>query len=262
MDRSAHARLARLTEKARAHQWDLDKDINWELQPRPRRWVPTPVLRSTVSQLHHGERAAAAVCETLREDTGIPEVKAFLGIQIVEETRHAAAYLRYVDRIGGLQPVAPALQASFDAGFSAPGGIAGKLVGCHLMLESEAINVHEVLANTAACPLLASINRQIGQDEARHIAFGKILARELVRDLSDTNKQALTSWAKETWLKSARAVLGDLGGFGVLAFRPLKRRMEAGWKRQHRALIDIGLVDDAVIPPPSPMVSVPASAHG
>jgi len=241
MDNSALQRLQSLSAKARDRQWDLDRDIDWTLPIRPKRFVPRSVVALAVSQLLEGERASAEMAKHLRRRAGISEAEAFLELQERDERRHAAAYERYLERLGKSRPLLSALRTALQAGYEAPGGIAGKIVGCHLLLESEALKIHEVLAENVACPLLDAIHERISPDEARHVAFGKIVASGLVRDLDETTRHELSEWANRTWHACAEAMLSDMGGFAVLADLPFRKRIADGWMRQSRALSDVGL---------------------
>jgi len=241
MSNTLQFRLVTLANKARHRQWHLDIDIDWTLPVRPNRWIPKHVVAATVSQLYHGEIASAEMCRYLLDQLDGTETKAFLALQIADEERHAAAYQRYLGLFGDRVPIETALQRTLQAGYEAPGGNAGKLVACHLLLESEALRVHEALAARVRCPLLDAINRRIGPDEARHVAFGSLMARDLVRDMEPATRRQLSDWAAQTWHDCARALLDDLRNYGLLATQPFSQRLEKGWARQARQLEDIGL---------------------
>lgn len=243
MDSEQSARLRKLLAKSRRLQWILDDGIDWGLPIRPSKWIPKSVTQNTVSQLYHGEQASAAMCRHLQEHSTSSEVSGFLELQLSEEERHARAYCRYLNEIGGITEANAALNMTFTAGYNAPGGFAGKVIACHIMLESEALAIHEVLAERIRCPLLTAINKRIGPDEARHVAFGRLLAKEMVAELSPRTKQQLIKWAQQTWSDCAQKILDDMGGFSALAMRPLRNRLTNGWRRHTRALADIGLID-------------------
>ncbi|MBG04602.1 MAG: hypothetical protein CMM59_11075 [Rhodospirillaceae bacterium] len=241
MDKFALQRLQTLSAKALDRQWDLDRDIDWTLPIRPKRFVPRAVVALTVSQLLEGERASAEMAKYLRQQGDMPAANTFLELQERDEQRHAAAYERYLEVLGKSLPLLSALRKTLQAGYDAPGGTAGKIVACHLLLESEALKIHEVLAENVACPLLDAIHARISPDEARHVAFGKIVASSLVRDLDEKTRCELSVWANRTCHACAEAMLSDMGGFTVLADLPFRRRIKEGWARQSRALLDIGL---------------------
>tara|TARA_A100001037_G_C14560169_1_gene375612 strand:- start:22 stop:471 length:450 start_codon:yes stop_codon:yes gene_type:complete len=135
----------------------------------------------------------------------------------------------------------PHLRNAFEAGYRAPGGTEGRIVACHIMLESEALELHGVLSESLRCPLLDAINRRVGLDEARHVAFGNIAAQSLVASLSPGTRQELANWAETVWKDCASSLLDSLAGFAPLAQRPLRKRIAAGWERQANGLRHIRL---------------------
>ena len=241
MDETARQRLRALILKARERQWNIDQDIDWSMRPRPNKWIPRSVAISVVSQLMHGELASAEMCRHLQEYTHHPEVMEFLEIQFAEESRHASAYKRYVAQLGETVDINPHLRIAFEAGYKVPGGAAGRIVACHIMLESEALELHSVLSESLRCSLLDQINRKIGLDEARHVAFGKIAAQHLVTSLPQETRDELANWAETVWMDCAKNLLSTLTGFAPLARRSLKARIESGWQRQSTALRNAGL---------------------
>lgn len=238
-------RLHALNRKARDSQWNVDTDIDWTQEACPAPWLPKGIVRTTVSQLYFGEIASAEMCRRLLATTVDSNVRTFLTLQITDETRHAIAYRRYLKRVGGITEASASLMSTLSAGYDAPGGLPGKLVACHLLLESEALKVHEVLADRVGCPLLNTINRRVGPDEARHVAFGKIMARDLIPKMSDQTQAELSQWSREAWHNCAQNLLDDFGGFSALALKPFKRRISEGWARQAKTLREIGLPVDA-----------------
>ena len=182
-ERMRGQRLARLHAKGQAAQWSLDRTVDWSLDPRPTRWLPRSVVTKVVSQVYYGEVATERLCRLLLEEVEEPLARACLEQQIADERRHAGAYLRYLERLGDIAPIDPAVELALTSADDAPGGAIGKMVACHLVLESEALTIQEELSHDLNCPLLRSINRLAAPDEARHVAFGRIyLGDALDRD--------------------------------------------------------------------------------
>lgn len=240
-----HPRLERLLAKGRAAQWSLERDIDWDQAPAPTRWLPRRVVAKVVSQVYYGELATQRLCRQLLDEIGDPTARACLELQIADESRHAEAYRRYLERLGDIAPIDPAVALALDAGPAAPGGTIGKMVACHLVLESEALTIQEDLSNGVNCPLLRSINRLAAPDEARHVAFGRFYLTGKVEALPLEQRLAIYDWVKDTWRDCAQATVESLSGYRVLVRGSIERRLAAGWQRQMQGLEDFGLVPAA-----------------
>ena len=234
-------RLARVLEKARAAQWSLEEAIDWSQDPKPTRWLPRKVVVNLVSQVYYGERATERFCRQLLDEVTDPVARACLTLQIEDERRHAAAYRRYLERLGDIAPITPAVELALGSGSGAPGGTIGKMVACHLVLESEALTIQEELSRDIKCPLLTAINRLAAPDEARHVAFGRFYLAGRTEALPAEQRVAIHDWVEAAWRDCARATVESLRGYRVLVRAPIERRLAAGWARQLHGLRDLGL---------------------
>jgi len=234
-------RLDHMLAKARAAQWSLEHDIDWSLDAKPTRWLPLTVVIKVVSQVYYGEIATARLCRHLRDEVVNPVARACLALQIVDEDRHAEAYRRYLERLGDVAPIDPVVELALESAANAPGGTIGRMVACHLVLESEALAIQEHLSSNIDCPLLTAINDRVAPDEARHVAFGRTYLAGRVTGLSPDERLAIHDWVEAAWRDCARATLDGLSGTRILVGNSIDRRLAAGWARQIQGLRDIGL---------------------
>ena len=133
--------LDKLTARAEAGVWDPARDIDWSDGPARPALIPPPLYRMLVSQLYHGERATLAMCERLGREISHPGARRFLAAQAADEARHAQAYALYLDRIGGIGPLDPALRRTFEGALGWHGPWQGLMVAGHVLLESEAVRL-------------------------------------------------------------------------------------------------------------------------
>jgi hypothetical protein len=178
----------------------------------------------------------------LLEELDGPRVRRFLQSQIADETRHAGIYRDYLERLGGLAPMDEALATALERAMAWPGSYHGLIVAFHILLEGEALRLQQDLVKWFPCPLLAQINRKISRDEARHVAFGKILLQNEVGDLDADERRAIYLRVKAIWGECSRAAIQRFAKPGALARSVAHYRLGRRWARAVRTFEEIGLV--------------------
>ena len=237
--------LTQLIDKAAGDHWVPEIDLDWDQRIRPPLWFRKSTYRSLVSQFHHGECAVHDLCETLRPRLDDSSARRFLALQVADEAKHARVYARYAERLGGVAPIDEILARALAESLTWPGSPAGPILAFHLVFEGGAMALIERLVARLPCPLFRAINARIMIDEARHVAFGAhYLGAQLPR-MSADERLALFRWVRDLWYRAGIeterrytlpvALVTRLGG-GWLA---------AGWRRQARLLVSIGLLSEA-----------------
>ena len=240
-----NARLARLAANAREGQWSLEDAIDWHQEPRCPFWMTQTQVRKAVSQLYHGEVATSRLCARLIAALEDPDARACLEWQHADELRHAEAYRRYLERLGGPLPVDANLERALAGALQGPGGLLGAMVAFHIVVEGEALRVHDALARFLPCPLLRRINKLVSKDEARHVAFGRIYLKSALAALPRRAREDLLSWVRGLWSDCTGAALAEGRRNSRVLTRFLGLWLRGGWSRHAGALRQIGLTAEA-----------------
>ena len=217
--------------------------IDWDAAVKPPRWLPRRTYVNMVSQLLHGERATTDVLKHLATRLDDPLAKTFIGTQIADEERHQALYTGYLERLGDIAPPDEAIQQGFAAGLDWNGPWQGIIVACHVILEGEALKLQQDALAAFDCLLLRQVSRQVMQDEARHVAFGKVYVAPAIAALSADERRDIYVWVKRLWREAAQIGWRKQRGIGGLAYGVLKNHyMRKHWATHERSLRAIGLI--------------------
>lgn len=246
--RSVDDRLRALDAKRAA--WEPNSNtqnaIDWSRPIALPRWLPRRYVARALSQFLHGERVTAEICRAgLSGWRDQPVIADCLQGQAQDEERHAVLFQGYLRRLGDIAPVDPVLQTVLEAVLAWKGPPEAALVAVNIILEGAALRMLDDLGDLLACPLFTQINRHIARDEARHVAMGKIALRHRLPALDQSERQVIYHWIAALWQECAGGMLADLTVPGVITANRRRRWLDAGWAHQVRAMIDIGLIDDA-----------------
>lgn len=227
-----------LTARGAAATWDADTAIDWSVCPKRPMLVPPSIYRSLVSQLYHGERATMAMCDATQRAIPDAAARAFVAQQAADESRHATAYARYLDALGGVAPIDRAVEAAFGKALAWDGPWQGLVIAANVILESETVRLLQHSPNIFSCPLLRDINALVARDEARHLAFGRLYLTPHIAELSDAERVRIYDWLYEMWHDCVYAWRFPVS---LLTWvnRPALARL---WQRHQRALAEIGLI--------------------
>ena len=149
-----------------SHLWDkLDKKK--EL-PKLRRLS----LSYALSNFLHGEQGALLATAQIVNAVPDMDAKLYASTQVMDEARHVEAYARYLrDKVGKTYDISPYLKTLLDT-------ILGdcrwdmKYLGMQILVEGLALAAFGFIERVSQEPLLKDLVHRIGQDEARHVAFG------------------------------------------------------------------------------------------
>jgi len=223
-----------------------DYDINWQQSIRLPKWLPRRVTTAVLSQFLHGERVTAQICRSSIAEFGDDgAVQECLRAQAEDEGRHGALFQRYLERVGDIAPIDPALQAALAGAVNWGGPPEGRIAAIHVLLEGEALRMLGDIGDLLPCPLFREITRGVARDEARHVALGKIVLRRRLAALSGDERRAIYAWIEGLWRDCAGELLPGLQVPGIVTARRRREWVAAGWRHHARAMRDIGLTDDA-----------------
>ncbi|GAB1337815.1 ferritin-like domain-containing protein [Streptomyces sp. E-15] len=204
-------RLLALYQKGKDKQWDGRTRIDWELEVDPHDALGTPDEALTLygtphwdklsakdkgelrlhyaswqfSQFLHGEQGAM-ICAA-RIVTSVPDLDAkfYSATQTMDEARHAEIYGRFLhEKMGLVYPINDNLQALLgdtlrDSRWDMP------YLGMQVLIEGLALAAFGMIRDTTDKPLPRQILTYVMQDEARHVAFGRMALRDYYKQLTD-----------------------------------------------------------------------------
>ncbi|MEU7635714.1 MULTISPECIES: ferritin-like domain-containing protein [unclassified Streptomyces] len=208
---SGRDRLLALYQKGKDKQWDAATRIDWDLEVDPKDPLGTPdealSLHGTpywdkmtaadrgdlrqhyaawqFSQFLHGEQGAMVCAARIVESVPDLDAKFYSATQTMDEARHAEIYGRFLkDKIGMLYPVNDNLKALLDDTL-ADSRWDMPYLGMQVLIEGLALAAFGMIRDTTTEPLPKQILTYVMQDEARHVAFGRMALRDYYRQLTD-----------------------------------------------------------------------------
>ncbi|MGW3422563.1 ferritin-like domain-containing protein [Streptomyces phaeochromogenes] len=204
-------RLLALYQKGKDKQWDSQKRIDWELEVDPCDPLGTPDKSISIygtphwarmndrdkgelrkhfaswqfSQFLHGEQGAMVCAARIVESVPDLDAKLYSATQTMDEARHAEIYARFLhEKIGMLYPVNDNLRSLLgdtlrDSRWDMP------YLGMQVLIEGLALAAFGMIRDTTDKPLPKQILAYVMQDEARHVAFGRMALRDYYKQLTD-----------------------------------------------------------------------------
>ncbi|MET9518600.1 ferritin-like domain-containing protein [Streptomyces sp. NPDC002994] len=205
------ARLLALYQKGKDKQWDGATRIDWDLEVDPYDPLGTPDESLSLygtrhwakmtekdkgelrrhysswqfSQFLHGEQGAMVCAARIVESVPDLDAKLYSATQTMDEARHAEIYSRFLhEKVGMLYPVNDSLQGLLgdtlrDSRWDMP------YLGMQVLIEGLALAAFGMIRDTTDKPLPKQILAYVMQDEARHVAFGRMALRDYYKQLSD-----------------------------------------------------------------------------
>ncbi len=207
-------RLLSLYQKGKDKQWDAQKRIDWSLEVDPANVLglgeeSCPIYGSPTfeklgqkdkdemyqhlaswqfSQFLHGEQGAMICAARIVE--GVPDLdsKFYASTQTMDEARHAELYARFLqEKIQLVYPINPHLQALLqstlnDSRWDLP------YLGMQVLIEGLALAAFGLLRDTTTNELPKQILSYVMQDEARHVAFGRMALKDAYADLTSQER--------------------------------------------------------------------------
>ena len=206
--------LLDLYDKGKRQQWDAALRIDWSQDLDPEnpqllddRSIPifgTPLWDKlaekdrinirhhqqahTLSQFMHGEQGALMVAAKLVHMVPTVDAKFYAATQTMDEARHVEAYARLLhDKFNLVYPLTPGLKTLLEQVLTDSRWDMAFL-GMQVLIEGLALAAFQRIRDTARHPLAAAVNAYVMQDEARHVAFGRIALRDYYPKLTGTER--------------------------------------------------------------------------
>jgi P-aminobenzoate N-oxygenase AurF len=217
------AGLLALYEKGKRRQWNAADRIDWSLTLDPenpeqlpdesmpifgsepyRRMTAAERVRARthfqawqLSQFMHGEQGALVCTAKIVQQVPSIDAKFYAATQVIDEARHVEAYSRLLhEKFQLAYPITPTLtrllqdvlsDARWDMTY----------LGMQVLIEGLALASFALIRDQAQNPLAASVNAYVMQDEARHVAFGRLALRDYYPRLTQKERDEREEFAVE-----------------------------------------------------------------
>jgi P-aminobenzoate N-oxygenase AurF len=207
-------RLLDLYQRGKDKQWDAAKRIDWELPVDPVNVMATPDELCPIygsrqwdalseaerdelkqhlgswlfSQFLHGEQGALTVAARIVESVPDMDAKFYAATQAMDEARHVELYQRFIrDKIGMYYPINTDLSkllgdALSDSRWDLP------YLGMQVLIEGLALAAFGVHRDVTRNALVKQLLAYVMQDEARHVAFGRLALRDYYGQLTSAER--------------------------------------------------------------------------
>jgi P-aminobenzoate N-oxygenase AurF len=207
---SGRTRLLDLYQRGKDKQWDATKRIDWSIPVNPCNVMEqteeiNPIYGSPqweklnqaerdelghhlsawlFSQFLHGEQGALTVAARIVESVPDMDSKFYAATQTMDEARHVELYARFMrEKIGLYYPVNPDLaklleDALSDSRWDMP------YLGMQVLIEGLALAAFGVHRDMSNNELVTQLLAYVMQDEARHVAFGRLALRDYYKELT------------------------------------------------------------------------------
>ncbi|MGV0627017.1 ferritin-like domain-containing protein [Mycolicibacter minnesotensis] len=209
------ARLLSLYQKGKDKQWDAQSRIDWSQDVDPMNPIGLPdefhplfgspmwdaadeARRAEMrrhfqswqfSQFLHGEQGAMVCAAKIVEVVPDLDAKFYAATQTMDEARHVETFSRFLqDKIGLVYPINKNLTALLqdtlrDSRWDMP------YLGMQVLIEGLALAAFGVLRDVSAPESLAKkVLAYVMQDEARHVAFGRISLNDYYSELTEAER--------------------------------------------------------------------------
>jgi hypothetical protein len=210
----SRAALLQLYDKGKKQQWDSAERIDWSLDLDPenpmmlddrvipifgtdvwnrmtekeRREVRHHLQASQISQFMHGEQGALIATSKIVQTVPDLDSKFYAATQVMDEARHVEAYSRLLhEKFELAYPITHGLSSLLEQGLSDRRWDMTYLT-MQILIEGLALAAFQRIRDQSKNPLAAAVNAYVMQDEARHVAFGRIALRDYYPQLSDAER--------------------------------------------------------------------------
>jgi hypothetical protein len=221
--------MLHLYSKGKKMQWDADDRIDWsqDLDPVNPQGMPdvsmpihlAPCWRKMsekekgevrrhfqawqISQFMQGEQGALVCAAKVVMQVPEADSKFYAATQTIDEARHVEAYKRLLEKFGVAYPMTPPLKELLGQTLSDSRWDMTYL-GMQVVIEGVALAAFGTIRDLAQNELCRQVNAYVMQDEARHVAFGRLALRDYYPQLTEAERRE-----REQFLVEASYLMRD-----------------------------------------------------
>jgi len=149
------------------------------------------------SQFLHGEQGALICAAKIVQTVPDIDSKFYAATQVVDEARHVEVYSRYLrEKLGLAYPINVHLKTLLDQAIS-DSRWDFTYLAMQVIIEGLALAAFGTIRDLATEPLAQALNAYVMQDEARHVAFGRLALRDYYPHLTDKERDEREEFAVE-----------------------------------------------------------------
>jgi hypothetical protein len=206
--------LLQLYEKGKRQQWNASERIDWsqDLDPENPMLLDDQIIpiygtdlwnkmtkqeqtrarhhlqASQISQFMHGEQGALIATAKIVQSVPNIDAKFYAATQVMDEARHVEAYSRLLhEKFELAYPITHGLKSLLENGLSDSRWDMTYLT-MQILIEGLALAAFQRIRDQSKNPLAAAVNAYVMQDEARHVAFGRLALRDYYPQLTDAER--------------------------------------------------------------------------
>ena len=207
-------RLLTLYEKGKEKQWNAQTRLDWSIEVDPGSESNSPdhyipiygsdmwealdekgktEVRHHIgswmnSQFLHGEQGALICASKIVQTVPDMDSKFYAATQVMDEARHVEMYGQYVrDKIELAYPINEHLKALLNDVIEDKRWDMTYL-GMQVVIEGLALAAFSLIRDFSEEPLAKAINTYVMQDEARHVAFGRLALKDFYPELTQVER--------------------------------------------------------------------------
>ena len=196
--------LLRLYSKGKKQQWDAAERLDWSqevdpdnpmgmsdrtiaihgtdlwnsLDEKERVHIRRNLQAHSLSQFMHGEQGALIATAKIVQTVPSYEAKFYAATQVMDEARHVEAYSRLLhEKFKMAYPITRTLAKLLEATITDQRWDMTYL-GMQILIEGLALAAFQRIRDNSSNNLCAAVNAYVMQDEARHVAFGRLALRD------------------------------------------------------------------------------------
>jgi hypothetical protein len=163
----------------------------------------------TWSQFLHGEQGAMITAARIVETVPDLDAKFYGSTQVMDEARHVEVYSRYLrEKLELAYPINPGLKSLLNDVISDSRWDMTYL-GMQVLIEGLALAAFGLIRDNATEPLAKALNTYVMQDEARHVAFGRLALREYYPQLTSAERAEREEFCTEACFMMRERFIGE-----------------------------------------------------
>ncbi|TDV56186.1 ferritin-like domain-containing protein [Actinophytocola oryzae] len=228
-------RLLSLYEKGKQKQWDGAERLDWTIEvdlsnpmgipdeavsifgspiwdsmgEKDRAMVRHHLASWQFSQFLHGEQGALICSSKIVHTVPGLDAKFYAATQVMDEARHVEVYSRYLrEKLDLAYPISPGLKSLLDEVISDSRWDMTYL-GMQVLIEGLALAAFGLIRDIATEPLASTLNAYVMQDEARHVAFGRLALRDYYPELTQAERAEREEFCVEACYLMRQRFLGE-----------------------------------------------------